>query len=286
MSKKQKIPFDKYWHYRHSVQSPDVDVRFMQKCYRQSRKKSALVFREDFSSTFALSCEWVKMGKNFKAACVDIDSEPLEYGKTHYLSTLTPHQQKRIRVINSNVLKPNLPKADIVGVLNFSYSILKTRSALKQYFLQVLRALNPKGVFILDCFGGSDCLGACEEKEVCEGVVDEPLKKRGGAKKPKPRKVKFTYFWDQKDFDPITHHAMFYIHYKRRGEKKRNNVFTYNWRLWSLPEIKDLLEEVGFKKVHVYWEGTNKKGEGDGKFVRSRKGEECEAFVAYIVAEK
>ena len=48
----------------------------------------------------------------------------------------------------------------------------------------------------------------------------------------------------------------------------------------------DLLEEVGFKNTHVYWEGTNEDGEGDGNFVRVTQGEECESWVSYIVSEK
>ena len=271
MSKKKlkaqvhKISFDKYWHYRHSVQSPELDVRFLQKCYRQLKKQRAFVFREDFCAAFSLSCEWVKMGRNHKAVCVDVDKEPLEYGKKMYLPTLSEHQSERIQIIQSNVLKANLPKANIIGVFNFSYFIFKERKTLKQYFSNCLKSLKPKGIFVLDCFGGSNCYEANEEEE---------------------KHKSFTYFWDQENFDPISHHAMFRIHYKRHGEKKRKNVFSYDWRIWSIPEIRDLLEEVGFRKSHVYWEGTNKRGEGNGKFRRATKGEECESWVAYIISEK
>ena len=98
--------------------------------------------------------------------------------------------------------------------------------------------------------------------------------------------TKITYFWDQENFAPISHNASFHIHFKRKGERKRKKVFSYDWRLWTLPEIKDLLQEAGFRKTHVYWEGTNRNGEGDGKFVRTNKGEDCQAWVAYIVSEK
>ena len=260
-----KIPFDKYWHYRHSVQSPEMDVRFLQRCYRQLKKQTAFIFREDFCSTFALSCEWVKMGRNYKAICVDIDKEPLEYGKKKYLPILKPHQSQRIQIVQSNVLKTNLPKANIIGVFNFSYFIFKERKTLKRYFSNCLKCLKSKGIFVLDCFGGSGCYESNEEEE---------------------KHKDFTYFWDQENFDPISHNAMFRIHYKRRGEKKRKNVFSYDWRMWGIPEIRDLLDEVGFRKSHVYWEGNNKHGEGNGKFRRSTKGEECESWIAYIIAEK
>jgi hypothetical protein len=46
------------------------------------------------------------------------------------------------------------------------------------------------------------------------------------------------------------------------------------------------LEEIGFKKVHYYWEGTDEDGEGDGNFNKIDTGEICDSWVAYIVGEK
>ena len=70
------------------------------------------------------------------------------------------------------------------------------------------------------------------------------------------------------------------------GQKKNERVFTYDWRMWSIPELRDILFEVGFKKTHIYWEGTTKAGEGDGNFTRTEKGESCLSWIAYIAAEK
>ena len=260
-----KKKFDKYWYYRHSVQSPEWEVRLMQKCYKQLKKKDAYLFREDFCFTFALSCEWVKLGELNRSFSIDIDNRPLKYGKQKYLSQLTTDQQKRVKMVHSNVLARNILKADIISALNFSYFIFKRREELKKYFSNCFKSLNSDGLLVLDCFGGTACLESNEEET---NYGD------------------FIYYWDQKNFDPISHHALFYIHYKRRGEKKRERVFTYNWRLWAIPEIEDLLKEVGFRKTHIYWEGTDKKGEGNGVFTRKKKGEECESWVAYIVSEK
>ena len=260
-----KKNFDKYWYYRHSVQSPDLDVRFMRKCYREIKKKNAYIFREDFCFTFALSCEWIKLGKLYKAIAVDIDDNPLKYGKGHYLSQFSPNQQKRLQVIHSDVLNRNIAKSDIISALNFSYFIFKTRDDLKKYFLNCLNSLTTDGLLILDCFGGSQCFEANEEQ------VDYG---------------DFIYYWDQRGFDPVSHYASFHIHYKRKGEKKRCRVFSYDWRFWMIPEIKDLLQEVGFRNTYIYWEGTDKKGEGNGRFTRKKKGEECDSWVAYIISEK
>ena len=63
-------------------------------------------------------------------------------------------------------------------------------------------------------------------------------------------------------------------------------AFTYEWRLWSAPEIRELLLEAGFSKATVYWEGEDEDGEGNGEFLPDEKGEADLAWIAYIVAEK
>jgi hypothetical protein len=47
-----------------------------------------------------------------------------------------------------------------------------------------------------------------------------------------------------------------------------------------------MLRETGFKKTHVYWEGTTRGGEGNGVFKRTETGEDCQAWIAYVVGEK
>ncbi len=258
-------PFDKYEYYHKSVQSPETDVEFFKATYEELKGKKPVAFREDFCGTFAISCEWVKLHKSHRAIGVDLDPEPIEYGKQNYFSKLTPDQRQRLQVLQANVLDPHLPLSDIVGALNFSYFIFKTRDQMRRYFTNAYTTLNRDGIMILDLFGGQACY---DENE-------EPTKH--------PR---HTYYWHQSSYDPITHEAFFHIHFKVKGEKKRESVFTYDWRMWGIPELRELLEEVGFKKTHVYWEGTDRKGNGNGVFTRAEKGECCAAWIAYIVAEK
>lgn len=262
--KKAKITFDKYALYRKSVQSPDTDVEFFVRVYKELRKKSPVALREDFCGTAALSCEWVKLNKKHKSFGVDLDPEPMEYGRYHYLNKLKENQKKRIQLIEGNVLTSELPKVDIAAALNFSYFIFKTRDQIKKYFSNVYKSLNNNGIFIADIFGGSQCYDSNEENT---------------------RHKDFTYYWDQTNFDPVSNEALFYIHF-RVGRNKIEKVFTYDWRLWSIPEIREIMTEVGFKKTNVYWEGTTKKGEGDGVFTRTEQGEACLSWIAYIVAEK
>jgi hypothetical protein len=47
------------------------------------------------------------------------------------------------------------------------------------------------------------------------------------------------------------------------------------------------MREAGFARTTVYWEGTvARTGEGNGVFKPSRRGEACQGWIAYLVAEK
>ncbi len=262
---KKNKEFDKYYYYNQSVQSADVDVKFFRESYEELKGKLPKTFREDFCGTFKLSCEWVKLNPHFESYGVDLDPEPIEYGKQNYLPELLEDQQKRVHIEQGNVLDAGLPSTDIIAACNFSYFIFKERETLKKYFANNLKALKDDGIFILDIFGGSECYEPNEEETEHDG---------------------FSYYWDQDSWDPVTNEATYFIHFKVKGQKKVKKAFVYDWRMYSIPEIKDILLEAGFKNVHVYWEGTDEDGEGDGEFKRVTKGEDCESWVAYIVAEK
>lgn len=236
--KNTQLPeFDKYYHYLNSVQSPHTDVEFLRDTYRELKGTRGSTLREDFCGTFKILCEWVKMHSEHQGIGIDLDEEPTNYGKENYLTELSETQQKRIYVYNDNVLKPNLPKADIITAMNFSYFIFKTREVMKEYFGNCLKSLNKNGILVLDCFGGSARMEPNEEETIHD---------------------RWSYFWDQESFDPITNHAQFFIHFKRKGEKKREKVFTYDWRMWSIPELRDILEDVDLSEPMFIGKGQTK----------------------------
>ncbi len=115
------MAFDKYLYYARSVQSPDVDAAFLDRVYREIRGQEAKVLGEDFCAGFALCCEWAKLNSEKIAYGIDLDPEPLEYGRAHYLNQLTPEQQKRVHLMQTDVMNPELPRADLIAPLNFSY---------------------------------------------------------------------------------------------------------------------------------------------------------------------
>ncbi len=259
-----QVVFDKYELYTRAVQSAASDVEFIRDTYKELKGKNPKVFREDFCGTFSLSTEWIKLNPRHESIGIDLDPEPMAYGRQHYFSKLKPDQQKRMKLIEGNVLDPSLPKSDIVAAMNFSYCLFKQRDLLKKYFANTYRSLGRDGIFLIDIFGGSQCYEAIEDVT---------------------KHKDFSYYWDQTNFDPVTNGALFHIHFKVGG-KKIEQVFTYDWRLWTIPELRDIMHEVGFKKSHVYWEGTAKDGTGDGNFTRVDHGESCQSWISYIVAEK
>ena len=96
----------------------------------------------------------------------------------------------------------------------------------------------------------------------------------------------FTYVWDQHSYDPITGDVVNHIHFRFPDKTRMEKAFTYEWRLWTLPEIQELLIEAGFTNVTVWWEGTEEDGDGgDGNFEPAERGEACEGWIAYITAE-
>ena len=79
----------------------------------------------------------------------------------------------------------------------------------------------------------------------------------------------------------------FKVHYQFADGTEIRKAFSYSWRLWTLPEIRETLLEAGFSKALVYWEGTDPKtGEGDDEFVVAERGDADLGWIAYIVAER
>lgn len=256
----------KHFYYERAVQDAEVEVTFINRAYKNLRKKAPLVLREDFCGTAQVCCEWVREIEKGKAHGVDLHGPTLKWGERHNVSALTRDQADRVNLIQKDVRDNHGFKPDVVAALNFSYFIFKERKVLSHYFKCVLKALARDGVLVMDIYGGPDAQKA-QEEETDHGD--------------------FTYVWDQDSYNPVTGETRCYIHFDFPDGKRMRRAFTYDWRLWDLPELTDLLLEVGFKTVEVYWEGTDEKtGEGNGKFRRTKKGDDSVSWIAYIVAGK
>ena len=257
---------DKHILYQESVQAPDVDARFFSKYFKKYTGEPLRVFREDFCGTAILCCEFVKRHRDNRAIGVDLDAPTLEWAASHNVSKLDEDQRKRVTLIEGNVLTVREPKAQMIAGLNFSFSVFKTRKEFGDYMKNACAALVPGGVFALDNWGGGQAQFLMKERKRMKG---------------------FTYVWDQNKFDPITHEILCKIHFEFKDGTRIKNAFVYDWRLWTLPEMRELMEEAGFEDIHVLWEGTYREtGEGNGVFRRVAKGGDEEAWIAYVVGRK
>ena len=250
--------------YEKSVQNHMADIEFIEEEFEKLRGRAPRTLREDFGGTGAMACDWIKRHKDNKAWGIDLDPEPVEYGKGRHYPKLNEEQKTRMSYVMGNVLEPRKFKADVVVGFNFSYFIFKKRKDLLKYFQEAYNGLEKDGVFFVDIFGGTECF----QEMVEETEFD-----------------KHSYFWDCHDYNPLTNEALYYIHFKKDGVKYEK-AFTYDWRHWTVREVTELMEEAGFSKVQTYWEGEDEDGDGDGVFTVSEKEENCESWVIYIAGLK
>ena len=258
---------DRHVLYQISVQAPEVDARIYSRWFANYTGRELRVLREDFCGTAVLACHHVLRHPDNRAIGVDLDGPTLAWGREHNVDKLLNDEQKqRLLLLQKNVLEVRSPKADAILALNFSYSVFQTRALLGAYVKNCFASLKPGGMLFADAWGGPD-------------VIKQ--------KTDKSRKGGFTYEWEQVRYDPISHHIDCAIHFSFPDGTRMKNAFVYDWRLWTLAELRELFVDAGFQDVHVLWEGTDHKtGGGNGVFKRKEVGDMDEAWISIVVGRK
>jgi hypothetical protein len=256
---------DRYELYQLSVQSTEIDIRVLTRVYRNEHGRPPLSLREDFCGTALMCADWVKSLRGRSAEGFDIDDEPIAWALERHLGDLAPERAAAVRIHLRDVRDPGHVRPDVRVALNFSYFAFQERATLLDYFKTARASLADGGMFVVDVHGGPE---ATEE-------LDEKRKIDDG----------FTYMWEQPQFDPFSGHAVRHISFLFRDGTKLRRAFSYDWRMWTLPEVRDLLAEAGFRRVDVYAEGWDKNGkDGNGLFRLAKVGENCGSWVVYVVA--
>ncbi|XP_021278272.1 uncharacterized protein LOC110412131 [Herrania umbratica] len=314
--------------YQQSVQSPKGDISYLQKFFLMYvGGRLPLHLQEDFCGTALLSTEWLRTDSRRTAVGLDLDLEALQWCLENNINKVGADGYSRISLFHGNVLKPRqaklvsfkpqelirniqleesddnskiaaielnmhedstasskeefiqaeseIPARDIVCAFNYSCCCLHKRVELVLYFKHVLEALSRKGgIFVMDLYGGTSS--------------EQSLRLQR-------RFPNFTYTWEQAEFDIIERKTRISLHFHlQKQQKKLRHAFSYSWRLWSLPEIKDCLEEAGFRSVH-FWlrkmpdtrEIRRTEGFGIGqdvKYEEVKSFQQEDAWNAYIVA--
>jgi SAM-dependent methyltransferase len=256
---------DRHVLYEQSVQCVEAEIDFVDETFRSLRRRRARLLREDFCGTAATACEWVRRQSANRAIGVDLDPAVLAWGAEHKVAPLG-RSAHRVQLLNADVLRVRTEPVDVTLAMNFSYWVFKDRATLRRYFRRVRQGLAEDGVFFLDAYGGYEAF------EVMEDRHDYG---------------RFTYIWDQASYNPIDGHMTCHIHFRFPDGSRLDRAFSYDWRLWTLPELQEVLHEAGFSRVTVYWEGTDEETEeGNGIFEPTEVGEPDAAWIAYLVAEK
>lgn len=257
---------DRHYLYQESVQDTEAEIDFVEETWAELRRRPAELLREDFCGTANTACEWVRRSDIHCAIGIDLDTEVLDWGILNNLAQLDEEQQTRISLYEEDVLTAETEPADIVLAMNFSYYLFMDRRDLRAYFESVYGGLVDDGIFFLDAYGGYDAPKNLVEERACDG---------------------FTYIWEQADFNPIDSCMECMIHFGFPDGSRLDRAFSYRWRLWTLPEIRELLYEAGFTDVTIYWEGTDEeRNEGNGVYEPAEVGDADPGWVCYIVAQR
>ena len=265
---------DRHILYQAAVQCIDFEIEFIEDRFKDLRGKRRKPFtiREDFCGTALFAAEWCKSNPKRHAIGVDLCSETLKWGMENIVRPAGSSVNERVSLLNENVLSVATEKVDVACAMNFSYCVFKSRDVLRDYFKNVLKGLKADGLFFLDLMGGTTTIDLNNEYKYLDDC-------------------QAMYEWEHESFNPITNEILCHIHFEFDDGSRMDNAFTYDWRLWTLPELQEILLEAGFSSVHIFWEEfiedndpKNEYMEGSGIYREVKKVDQQESWLAYIVA--
>ena len=258
---------DRHALYLQAVQEPVREVKLLSRVYEDAYGAPPLRLREDFCGSAAVSAAWVESHRRREAWGVDLDEEVLRWGQENVGALLEEEEQRRLHYMVGDVRWRGRGTVDVVAASNFSFYIFHQRRDLLAYCEQAHRNLGRKGVLVLEMMGGPDVQ--------CDGRTEG-------------RRLKgFDYVWEQDSFDPISHRCDFRMHFRFKDGSVLRDAFTYAWRLWSIPDVREVLEEAGFKRSVVYWAETDRSTGGSNGVYRKRDHAPPDpAWLAHLVAVK
>lgn len=264
---------DRYALYEASVQGVDFDLDFFERVYRRHHGRTFRLFREDFCGTASLACHWALRHPENRSWGVDYAAAPLAWARREHLARMRD-AGKRVTLLRGDVRTVRTPKVDLVTAMNFSYWVFKRRDDLRTYFRAARRALRPGGLLVANAFGGTAAMEPLVEKRRIE-----PSQGPDGLRMPG-----FLYTWEHKRFNPVNHDLECEIHFKFSDGSQMRRAFSYDWRMWMLPEIQELMREAGFRDAEVYVEGWDWKAhEGNGVYRKRARFDNQLGWLAFVV---
>ncbi len=267
---------DKHTLYEASVQNSEANLEFVLQAFKDKNRSTPRILCEDFCGTARMAVEWVNGNRNRKAVGIDLDPTVLKWAQHNTLAILSEKNQERMELIRDNVLHTVLDPADVTLAMNFSYFIFHDRETLRAYFSNVRNRTKKTGALILDYYGG---YSSYQDVHETRGISGQ--KTIHGKNIPD-----FSYEWEQTRFNAATHRIVNYIHFEFKDGSRMNKAFRYDWRLWTLPELQELLKESGWSDVNIYAHGWDKDGHSDDQYRKVTQFDNEESWLAHLVAWK
>lgn len=247
---------DRYDLYEAAAQSPEQEAKFLRAVHGNGPR----VLGEDFCGSGAICRAWLDLDPHARTVCVDMDDDAIRALRVRS----NPEHLERMTIVRADVRDATDP-VDVLCALNFPVGYWHERADLVDYLAHARSRLTSGGVFVCDIYGGANAF-------IC-GESDEEL--RGGVR----------YTWEQRDADPLTGRVLNAMHFTLPDGREVRDAFTYDWRLWSVPELRDAMADAGFATSEVY-DRLGDAIDADGNLlVRPVRGDELDdTFVVYLAA--
>jgi hypothetical protein len=267
---------DRHALYEVAVQGPDWDLDFLCRAYRRRHGRDPRLFREDFCSTAALATAWAQRHPENHAWAVDLDPEPLAWARRVRLP-YARGTEGRVTLVRADVRRPAEPRVEVACALNFSWWVFHRRADLLAYLRAARAGLREGGLLVMNLYGGTRA----------EKPLVERTRKAGGNGPDGTAHEGFTYIWDQESFDAVARRLVAHIHFERRDGRTLRRAFTYDWRMWTLPELREAAAEAGFAGVEVWTEGwTRGKRTHNGVLYPRTILDNDDCWIAYAVLQR
>lgn len=228
---------DRWEFYERAVQSPRDSLAMLIDAHGGDPR----VLAEDFAGSAALSRAWAASAPERRSIAVDLDAQALTRASgVQRVETLVADVRDARSVARA--------RGDVVHAGNFSLGYLHSRLELVAYLRAVRGRLSDRGLFACDTYGGPSAfqLGAWTRSIAL------------------PDGARLTSVWERREADAMTSRVVNVLGYRveRDGEivERELEAFVYDWRLWSVPELADALEEAGFERSRVH--ATTAPGDG------------------------
>jgi hypothetical protein len=251
--------------YEKSVQRPNDEVEFVASTFAKLRKRPAQTLREDFSGTAAFSRTWVAGGRDRKAFAIDLDNDALDWCQEK-MAARPKQERDRLRCIAGDVTESVCEApVDVAVAFNFSYWIFKSRATLLKYFKRVHASLRDDGLFFLDIWGGPGVQDPDEDEHEEDG---------------------YDWRWQWEAYNPLNSEIRCHIHFAFPDGSAISPAYTYDWRMWTIAELRDIAIEAGFRNLRCFDEELDDDGEETGRRIEIHELSGYETWWLYLVVER